>query len=492
MADIEPGTSFLSWRAVSSKPQMETESLEVQHAKNMEIVTRYRGILVAELEVPGVSRSIDSFEEARRLIPAYQRLWEIINNKSHSELMILVARDRSRLGRTVSLVEGVIRACNTAGIAIYPRNMPPMTLDPRRQQEQANLLYGLIGSLQAQAEIETLVSRHAEGMLGRVRSGKHPSKLPFWLERVHDRHGNESYEVVDAMKTVVMRWIELFMADMPVREIADTLNREGYRHPGGREWLWGDLASWHELAWRMAGYIEYNRESKHDSPYLKVNSPMLPAIVDEDMAQRIIEKAKERATFRQLRQRRRYSGCITCGYCGGRMVVQNRSPVAYQCRNRCTGAYIQEKWLDAALHEAIDYIAKEVNRDELIAAISEPSDDLQRRIAAVTKDVADLDGQKERLLYAYMQGNVEYDLYERQNNALKDRAKSLQDKLLALQEEDRERQGRLDARWHLDEVASIGHQMLADDMDIALTGEWIKAHFEIVVLENRVDTVRYK
>lgn len=139
MSKIPEGTGWISWRAVSSRPQAETESLSEQHRLNLKTIDDNRGFLYAELEVPGISRTLDSFEEARELIPAYEQLWQIISTKPREQLLILVARDRSRLGRTVALIESVARACNMAGIAIYPRSMPPLTVNPKEQQKMASV-----------------------------------------------------------------------------------------------------------------------------------------------------------------------------------------------------------------------------------------------------------------------------------------------------------------------------------------------------------------
>lgn len=92
---MSPPLRFASWAAVSSLPQAKKISLDDQLATNREHIERHGGQLVAELLVPGESRSIVLFEDACRRIEAYARLKEMIDAKAFDVLIYL---DRSRLG----------------------------------------------------------------------------------------------------------------------------------------------------------------------------------------------------------------------------------------------------------------------------------------------------------------------------------------------------------------------------------------------------------
>src|SRR5690606_23048770 len=118
---------FVSWAAVSSLPQTKKVSLEDQLRTNREHIARYGGQLVAELVVPGKSRSIVLFEDACRRIEAYARLRELIDARAFDVLIYL---DRSRLGRKASLSMAIVELCHEAGNATYETENPPVALKP--------------------------------------------------------------------------------------------------------------------------------------------------------------------------------------------------------------------------------------------------------------------------------------------------------------------------------------------------------------------------
>ena len=92
---------WVSWAAVSSLPQAKKVSIDDQLAENRQHAERHDGQVVAELVVPGESRSIVLFEDACRRIDAYAELKRLIDGRAFD---VLVYLDRSRLGRKASLM----------------------------------------------------------------------------------------------------------------------------------------------------------------------------------------------------------------------------------------------------------------------------------------------------------------------------------------------------------------------------------------------------
>lgn len=116
------GNRWVSWAAVSSLPQAKKISNEDQLAENRRHAEKHGGNVVAELVVPGESRSIVLFEDAARRIEAYAELKRLVDARAFD---VLVYLDRSRLGRKASLSMSVVELCHSAGIATYETENAP-------------------------------------------------------------------------------------------------------------------------------------------------------------------------------------------------------------------------------------------------------------------------------------------------------------------------------------------------------------------------------
>ena len=71
-------TNAISWAAVSSKPQAERESLHDQHRLNHALAEALDWQIVADITVPGESRSYHRLSDAQEHIEAYQQLGEFV------------------------------------------------------------------------------------------------------------------------------------------------------------------------------------------------------------------------------------------------------------------------------------------------------------------------------------------------------------------------------------------------------------------------------
>ena len=88
---------FVSWVAVSSRPQLDGGSPTDQRERNLTHLAKWDGCLVADLEVPGQSRSYIEYEEAKRQIEAYRELDALIKANAFD---VLICYNVGRLGRS--------------------------------------------------------------------------------------------------------------------------------------------------------------------------------------------------------------------------------------------------------------------------------------------------------------------------------------------------------------------------------------------------------
>lgn len=211
---------FVSWAAVSSLPQTKKVSLEDQLNTNRAHIAKYDGRLVAELIVPGESRSIVLFEEAARRIEAYARLKELIDARAFDVLIFL---DRSRLGRKASLSMAVVELCHDAGIATYETENPPASLQLANGTSHDDMLIGAIKSVGAQREIQKLQERHEMGMIARVKKGEFPSAVPFGWRAVFDPAGNRIIQIdEDAAAVIRLMILDFYMGrGMGIQVVAE-------------------------------------------------------------------------------------------------------------------------------------------------------------------------------------------------------------------------------------------------------------------------------
>lgn len=101
------------WAAVSTLPQAKKISLTDQLNQGRTHAERHGAQIVAELIVPGESRSIILFEDACRKIAAYDELKGLIERRA---IDVLIYLDVSRLGRIAPLILTVAELCTRANI----------------------------------------------------------------------------------------------------------------------------------------------------------------------------------------------------------------------------------------------------------------------------------------------------------------------------------------------------------------------------------------
>lgn len=286
----------ISWSAVSSRPQVDGESLTDQSNKNKSLIATLNGQCVADLVVPGESREILDLDTASAKIPAYAQLSAIIRNRDAD---LLVCQDLSRLGREASLIIQIVRLCQRNQIALYARSSPPSTLDARKQETDiaASLMLALESAM-VRVEMINLRKRHDIGTRGRAKRGLFANKIPYGYLRKYRADGSEYYEI-DPQPAQAIRYIYeryLHYGDS-IETIADNLTRMGIPRPDGQT-QWGKQ-SVRLLIWnadRYAGWAEINKRG--DREYVRARGIWQP-IIDEATAEAVHAEYQKRHAYRR-------------------------------------------------------------------------------------------------------------------------------------------------------------------------------------------------
>ena len=437
---------FVSWSAVSSLPQAKKVSLREQSEVNRQHVARHGGRLVAELEVPGESRDIDTLEEARERIPAFQQLYELIKA---GEFDVLVCLKRDRLGRTLALAETVAQLCRRARITIYETESPPDTLEFRGDTYD-DLLLGAIKSAGAQREIAEIQRRHAFGMMGKFQRGEFLSKIPFGWRAIYDSRGKAIVVIDDNAATIIrLALVELFLDKGLGRpSIAEELKRRGYKTATGIEWNAYNVGKLFDMVWRYAGYAEINAYSKH-RPYARGKGDF-PAIITEDELHRILETRAVRVGARgAVAATHRFSLMIYCNVCERRMRLQQ----TFTKRTRLDGTQVSYRHVVAGCRIEPYHAKRFMTCSKVERAVRAFIIDLQAtsNIAAHLTSgeelgTAQLDAQQEALRQEitkakndilkaddmFMDGTFDIDRHSRQVKRIKERIAQLQNEITQL------------------------------------------------------------
>lgn len=483
---------FVLWAAVSSKPQVEKVSIENQIELGRAVATGHGGTVVAELIVPGESRSIVLFEDAARRIEAYAKLKELIDDRAFD---VFVFFDRSRLGRKASLSMAVIELCSESGIIIYDLESPPTTLDAIQSYD--DMMLGAIKSVGAQREVQKIKERHRSGMIGRARKGQFPGNIPWGWLAVYDQHGKRTIEIDEQAAPIIRHaLLDLYLAqNMPIRTIARELNRLGHRPPLRETWDRHSVQNLINLIERYGGYVELNRISPSGRPYIRERGQWPAILSDEEYkalkAERASRAASKRAVHSYL-----FSRMCTCARCGGRIIAHvkddpgRKETTWYRCINACHGSYIRESVMFAAVEAAIAYAADSANREQLLAVMPDPRLAIMAALEQLDQDTQRIGEIRGRLTTAYVEfQTITGDEYKQRMDDYAQRIELIERRRSELQEELTRTEDEAARRVRLDEVARQGLEILHGEQQRA--NAWIRRHFRIVVGENVVSQIEY-
>lgn len=472
---------WVSWAAVSSEPQVKDKvSIDDQLRVNREHCAHHGGQLVAELVVPGQSRNIVLFEEACRRIDAYARLKDLIDQKAFDVLVFL---NRSRLGRKASLSMAVVELCHESGMITFETENPPATL-AMPQTSHDDMLLGAIKSVGAQREIQQLTERHRMGMLGRIRRGELPSRVPYGYVARFDEYGNRSIEIDETAAGVIRRIFAEYLKGSGTPVIADRLNIDRIPTPLGRRWEPINVRSILDNIWRYAGMTEVNRRSKRNRPYVRAPGNW-PAIITVDLAERVIAERQQRRSHRRLANTTYLlSGLCWCIRCHQRMHVRSQAPKRpHQQRVEqlvCTGPHdkrsISYKRIVKVLRSRIVEL-QHLDLDALTGA-NTMADNLAVQIEQQQATLKDLESRIQRADDAYVAGRMDAIRYGRQVEQIEAQRIAIETEIGRLRRLLADEAARGTHRQRLEETATLGLAML-DNPDPTAANIWLRNHVRI-------------
>ena len=501
------------WAAVSSLPQAKKISLTDQLRQGHEAADRHQGEVVTELVVPGESRNIILFEDARDRIDAYAQLKTILDArmeelktgvKSPKAVDALIYLDLSRLGRTAPLILAVAELCTRAQILLYELDSPPPSLEfsPPNYDE---LLLRAIKATGAQQEVRKIQDKHRSGMIGRVKGGKFPSRINYGYREIYNADGEfVEYAFADTSDVVLLMHGLYIDRGWGHQKIADHLNRLGHDAPNGGQWNYSTVAHILRRAWIYAGYAEVNRRSKTGRPHVRAKG-IWPALISEERARAIMAELESRKNSRRsVAYTYRFSRMCYCNICGDSMAVdsgyssyrkkdgtrQRYDHVRYRCRGR-HGSGALEHRIHQKLAAAIVDLNDESHREEIVVRTTE------NNVTVTVTEINSYQAQIEELQKAIKKADNDYyihkrfegaDGYERYSNIVRTAKESIlaaQVEITRLQDELHNAERLAHRGAYLKEISEVGLTYLNHE-DVRTSNAWLHSRFRIWVEFNTV------
>jgi site-specific DNA recombinase len=487
---------FASWAAVSTKEQFEKVSIPDQLRINREHAEARGGEVVAELVVPGESRSIVLFEDACARIEAYAQLRDMIATRAFD---VLIFRDRTRLGRTVSLVTTVTELCREAGIMLYDVESPPDSLHAAYSYDDQ--LIGAIKAVGAQREVAEIKRRHMHGMIGRTKKGRLSGQCPFGYKYVYDERGKFTAMVqVEPSATVVRCIFDQYLQGVGTPVIADKLNRDRLLTPTGKTWTRSGVMKIIDNVWKYAGFAEYNRylwgtRRPSQRPYTRAKGDWKP-IVSEEEALRVVEERRQRRNNPYLSDTHtRFAGLCYCGVCGRTMTFSSggRRPEdggyeyyyvrclyhkpSQSCRTKTVTAEL-EKWLASLPEKAGEYASND----------KDPSEPFRLQVAALNAEVVKDKSALMRLDNAFADGALDYSRFKSQVERIRTRIDETYEKIEQLNQEMSAAIERGTDAQRLVDLSLNGLGMLAS-ADLTLSNTYFRHRIRIIVGSGKVERI---
>ena len=482
---------WVSWAAVSSLPQAKKISNEDQLAENRRHAAMHGGQVVAELVVPGESRSIVLFEDAARRIEAYAELKRLIDARAFD---VLVYLDRSRLGRKASLSMSVVELCHSAGIATYETENPPASITPTGTHDDA--LIGAIKSVGAQQEVDKLKRRHTMGMLDRARKGKLPASPPTGYYIVYDKDGAKQIQVDEAGASIVRRIFALYLDGHGTPTIADKLNSDGIPSPTGTAWAKAAIRYIIHNRWTYAGYAEINKRSEA-RPYLRGDGNHA-AIITEETAQMVDAEIAARMENRKLADTIYHlSGICYCMECRRAMhcvlsttVINGRTyqSVKLRCTRHTPPHYASYRNALSDLRAAIMQLDDE-NIAHLVRSDTQLADAILGQIAEQEAIIEKVTAGLQRADDAFVSGAMDAERYGRQVDRLNGQVAAARNEIARLR---RRYDDEADAAKHAERIRQVSSLGLAKlDGDATTGNAWLRRYVRLWMQDGNVVGVEW-
>lgn len=403
------------WAAVSSRPQAEKDSIPDQLDAGRTFVAARKGILVAELIVPGMSRSYPTIAEATQGMGAgnaYEQLLALLHQQA---IDLLWCRALDRIGRTDPIIAEVQWRCQQAGVLVWSEQMPPTG------QATGDLYLSAIERAGAQKEVMEIKRRSHYGMNARARRGymMATSHVPFGYRAGWE--GRRRIAVVDEAEAPAFRWmVESFLSRSMTDEQIYKRLAELFPH---RRWNKSSIRSILRNPFYV-GIIVRNSTGPDGQPLHIEAQGLHQPLLDKktwDEVQRLLDM---RAAMSRPPSKSMWSGILVCDYCGRVMYsrrekLKGGDQVYHHCRNftekKCQkGNYVTEPLVTRAMVSYLQDLYRKHSGD-LAALLDEathnPIPDLEKQRDALLQ-------RRDRLTMLYQTDRITLDEFDAQRARL--------------------------------------------------------------------------
>lgn len=485
---------FVLWRAVSTEDQVERESLAHQDKLNREHVARWNGVIVASLEVPGISRSIVLWEDACQSIPAYTELDALIKRRAFDVLMCM---DVTRLGRDRALIVTAAALCERAGIRIYETSSPPASIEGPHSTSDTRLLMMLKGHI-SEEEVRKFSERAMFGRAAQIRKGKHANNPPAGFRQIHSTETGEVVTIHDEpWIPLITLFYELYLDHGRSQvAIAREFNARGLLMPTtGRAWDEDSIRVFLRNRWAYAGFVTWAASSKKLKSF-RAKAEWEP-IISAEIAQRAEDEMLGRSHMpRTLGATERFSTIGKCATCNSTLVVtraKRRTPgtgerIYYRCKPQCVGGLIRDLRIHEAIREAIVSLQDDANLESVLDEVPTKHPDLEEILEESRRALAQVSKERNNLTTAFMREAIRLDEYEMLMQELRVRYEGVSARIDEISAQLATTPTKAQRREHLEEIRNAGLAML-DHPDTITANAWLRKRFRVYVANNKVQAV---
>lgn len=443
---------------VSTDIQVERDSLAGQRGALRTFALAQGYVVVHEYEDGGLSGTLSERER-----PALRQLMADAERRAFD--LVLVFR-LDRLARNTYLTHRLIGELREAGV--HFQSMEDKLVDTRDPMSDFGIS---LSSLFAAREREAMIVRFSAGLRSAVTRGRYPGGIVAYGYRV----SNGLLEIDEAEAEVVR---EVFHRSAALGEstikIARALNDRGVPTKYVREGrgvrhratagVWTPGAVRRLLTNRTyTGVYEYGKRRRRGAEPRPVTLGTAPIIVSPEVFAQAAETLRRNLLIstrnaKQVYLLRSLIKCAACGRtyigtknaksdaysCGGR---NNRrgEPDACKCRNPNVRATELEQHVWAEITRFIEQPATVALAQQLAAA-----DDRPGELERLGAQLAELQGQKERLSQVYALGRLSFETYDAQYTKIEARVLTLKAAVSALQDDARREEERSGAYRRLE------------------------------------------
>jgi site-specific DNA recombinase len=403
---------------VSSEEQRGRETIEIQR----EFLEQYRNLYELEVahvyEDDGVSGTIPLHErpEGRRLL----------EDAKEGKFQTVLVKKLDRLGRTLLVIVDAHDRLAEAGCALKSATEPIDTSTP-----SGRLIFQMLASF-AEYDRESIRERTQAGLHRAFRNGRHVGTIPYGYNIAPDN----SFIIVEEEARVVREIIANIAAGATLYGEAVRLNDEGLPSPGlrfkGGERRHG--ANWtHSTVTRIVRARTYSGVHEVTIDSGEVVERAVPAIVTSALQERAVKALAENKRYAGGRARRHdylLRGLVNCAECGGGYVGTSCASARvdkryyyYSCARRrrpygkqakaLSCPHVSAEWLEETVWADVRRFlenpeeALEDARAQLVAA--DEDEELEARLASLTKRLATKQAEKDRYVRAFAQGHISED-----------------------------------------------------------------------------------